>query len=422
MKLEVQVSVDMREFIKNKKEEVVRTVFLGLFCLSFLGPMTWGITPEGEPPKEDFKIEDLGFSFQKIPAGSFMMGSPLNEYGSHEKINLSSEVKSIPNAPKNTINESSETQESQKINSKKNCRYFLTTGLENDTLLLTNRDDGYTHGHLTRLTKSCDSGVDLNITLDSRLFTEFYGFYRTPENKIIMKNFFEEENRLNVEYTDWRNFSEIYQSVGLSVGHLSRNKRRFAGLEQELFHKLFGSLYSKSVQKTMFKPVNPNPDPNRLEPYEAVRYTNISGITEYEYLPQDKNREFFGGRIAFGKSYSLADLEKICAKQCTDYFRTEAGLELLSLKHGSNIYIFSEIDKNLPQPLKAFSLFASIKIQKNERSSSYNETSLGLKYSFSEFQLHFIFKKRNLPEDGNPVIEYDKDEDNIVFFGLQIPF
>lgn len=63
----------------------MRTVFLGLFCLSFLGPMAWGHRPEGEPPEPlkegliNFKIEDLGFSFQEIPAGSFMMGSPLDE-------------------------------------------------------------------------------------------------------------------------------------------------------------------------------------------------------------------------------------------------------------------------------------------------------------------------------------------------------
>lgn len=359
----------------------------------------------------------------------FLPGLSINaiaEEKGHEKISLVlEEVKSLPTAPESAANESSETQESQKINPEKNCRYFLTTGLENDTLFAigssNNIDDGYTHGHLTRLTRSCDSGVDLNITLDSRLFTEFSGFYITPEDEIIVTNFFEEENRLSVEYTDWRNFNEIYQSVGLTVGHLSRNKRRFAGLEQELFHKLFGSLYSKSVRKTL-RPINPNPDPNRLEPYGETVTLRPSDIAEYEYLPQNKNREFFGGKIAFGKSYSLEDLGKICAKQCADYFRTEAGLELLSLKHGSNIYIFSEIDKSLPQPLKAFSLFASIKIQKNEGGSSYNETSLGLKYSFSEYQLHFIFKKRNLPSGGNPVIEYDTDEDDIVFLGLQIPF
>ncbi|MCZ0931911.1 MAG: formylglycine-generating enzyme family protein, partial [Oligoflexia bacterium] len=48
--------------------------------------MAWGHSHEGESLKEDstkrdFKIEDLGFSFQEIPAGSFTMGSPLNEEG-----------------------------------------------------------------------------------------------------------------------------------------------------------------------------------------------------------------------------------------------------------------------------------------------------------------------------------------------------
>ncbi|MCY4513450.1 MAG: formylglycine-generating enzyme family protein [Bdellovibrionales bacterium] len=60
----------------------MRAVFLGLFCLGFLGPMAWGHHPEGEPLTGDFKsfkIEDLGFSFQEIPAGSFTMGSPADE-------------------------------------------------------------------------------------------------------------------------------------------------------------------------------------------------------------------------------------------------------------------------------------------------------------------------------------------------------
>ena len=75
----------------------MRAIFLVLFCLSFPGPMAWGHHPEGEPPeppkgdftkedstKKDFKIEDLGLSFQEIPAGSFMMGSPLDEEGRDE--------------------------------------------------------------------------------------------------------------------------------------------------------------------------------------------------------------------------------------------------------------------------------------------------------------------------------------------------
>ena len=70
-------------------------MFLGLFCLSVLGSVAWGHHPEGEPKPEEsdianianiarveFTIEELGFSFQEIPAvESFMMGSPLGEKG-----------------------------------------------------------------------------------------------------------------------------------------------------------------------------------------------------------------------------------------------------------------------------------------------------------------------------------------------------
>ena len=54
----------------------MRKVFLVLFCLSFVSSMAWA-----NQSKRKLKIGDLGFSFQKILAGSFTMGSPLNEKG-----------------------------------------------------------------------------------------------------------------------------------------------------------------------------------------------------------------------------------------------------------------------------------------------------------------------------------------------------
>ena len=111
----------MRGFIK-KKEEMMR-VFLGLFCLSFLGPATWSHHREGKSPKEafikkniniDFKIEDLRFSFQEIPAGSFIMGSPLDEKGRDED---EGQVKVTINKPFEIMT----TEVTQ-------AQYFLVTG------------------------------------------------------------------------------------------------------------------------------------------------------------------------------------------------------------------------------------------------------------------------------------------------------
>ena len=69
--------MDRKALKKTKKEEVMRKVFLGLFCLSFVSSMAWTQHPEDEPNSEaevNFNIEDLGFSFQTIKAGSFTMG------------------------------------------------------------------------------------------------------------------------------------------------------------------------------------------------------------------------------------------------------------------------------------------------------------------------------------------------------------
>ena len=323
-------------------------------------------------------------------------------------------------APFGGLSQTMEKKQYQKETKKfENCQYFLTTGLENDNLFSfgngNNVDDGYTHGHLTRITKSCDSGVDININVDSRLFTELF-FRRSRTNKIVALNLFEEEIKISVEYTDWRNFNKMYQSAELTVGTLSRDRLLIAGLEHKLFHEFMGSpVYQR--------PKRPPENEKISEEYIVARGI-FDDIPEYGYLPQNNaNREFFGGKFAFGKSYSLDGLKSICDNQCIDYVRTEAGVEVLSLKHGSNIYLFSEINKSLPHPLEALSVFASIKAQKNDgRGRPYGERSLGLKFSFSEFfQLHYILTKRKLPEKGSRFIEYDSDEDNVIFVGFQVP-
>ena len=62
----------------------MRRVFLRLFFLSFVSSMAWTQHSEAELKPEGFSIEELGFSFQTIKAGSFTMGSPLDEEGRDE--------------------------------------------------------------------------------------------------------------------------------------------------------------------------------------------------------------------------------------------------------------------------------------------------------------------------------------------------
>ena len=316
-------------------------------------------------------------------------------------------------------------QRTQSENTSENCQFFLTTSLENDTLFVIgsedNSEDGYTHGHLTHITKSCDSGKDIIFVFDSRLFTEALGFYITPTNEIVVKKLFEEENKISIQYTNWRDFRKMYHSAGITIGTLSRDKLRVAGLEQKLVHKHLNSASVEGWKLRVRRPEGTTPDHiERLLPVDT--YADISGVSKYEYLPEDKNREFLGGNVAVGKSYSLNGLETICNKQCVDYFRTEVGVELSSLKRGSHIYVFSEVDKSLPKPFEIVSVFAFVKVQKNEGGSSYNERALGLKFEVLGVRVHSVYKKRDLPEGGNPLIKYDNDEDELILVGLQVPF
>ena len=329
----------------------------------------------------------------------------------------------------NVVNEPSEVQEFHEVKLFKNCQYFLKTSLANDnffTLIQNDNDDGYTHGHLTSINKNCDSGRDINVALDSRLFTEVLWYYESPANddKVIILHRFEEENRVNIEYTDWRDFSKMYQTVGLTIGTLSRDKMRLAGVEQDMFHAMFGSVTLEDLGIYKKRPVSITDSELTTDQAsnENSELTRLYYIPDYDYQYEDENRKFIGGHIAFGKSYSLDGLKKICDKQCIDYFRAEAGMEIISLEKGSNVYVFSEIGKRMPHPLEALSVFASLKFQKNEGvDSTYRESSFGLRFRASMFQLHYVIKKRNLPDGGNPLIPYDNDEDDIAFFGIQIP-
>ena len=312
--------------------------------------------------------------------------------------------------------ESPEIQEFE-IEPSESCQHFLQTSLENDNFGAGGDDGGYTHGHQIQITESCNFGRDRTFSVFSRLFTQAISFYVSKEGKVVKKNSFEEENSVRVEETNWRDFRETYHRFALILGTRSRNRILLSGLEQKMFHKVGAEL---GLQEPEIHKVGKNNSTGRTV------YT-ISGVAEYEYLrDRGHNKEFIGGSVAFGKSYSLDDLIQICDKQCRDYFRVELGMELISLKQGSNLYIFSEWDKKLPDLFEDVSIFVSTRAQRNEDIEGvYNEITLGFRWrtgKTKEIEIQFAVKKRNLPEGWNELIPLDDDEDNLVIIGFEFPF
>lgn len=296
------------------------------------------------------------------------------------------------------------------------CQYFLTTGMENDDFIKLNHGDdrGYTHGHLTSITKSCDSGEDVIFSLDSRLFTKFSHPEFPSPDRVLLAFLFVEENRLTIEYTDRRNFKKPYKTMGLLIGHLSRDKLRFAGKEQKAFHEVFENV--RIIEYDQIQKI-------RAGDKQMERRAFFGEIFEYTYSDEDRNSTFVGGKVAFGKSYSLGDLEEICDSYCVDYFRAEAGIELISIDKASNVYVLLEINKALPQPIDAVSIYASIRAQKHESADGlYRESSVGLKFDLFGYQLQYLLKARNLLSEEDRFIEYDGDEDVLMFLGMTIPF
>lgn len=317
---------------------------------------------------------------------------------------------------------SEDTQETkiQKEKEKGECQYFLTTGLENDDFIVSGDDRGYTHGHLTSIIRSCDSGEDLIFSLDSRVFTQFSHLEFPSPDRVALAFRFEEENRLTIKFTDRRNFKKPYKTIGLLVGHLSRNRLRFAGQEQKAFHEVFNNVkiigYRK-IRDGRMRRLIAGTDGNQMQSMSL-----FDEVFEYTYVEEDKNSVFVGGKFALGKIYPLGDLKEICDRYCVEYFRTEVGMELISLKHASNAYIFLEINKTLPQPIEAVSIFASVKVQKHESTNGlYRESSAGLKFDLFGLQLQYALKARNLLPEEDRFIEYDSDEDILMYLGVTIP-
>ncbi len=62
---------------------------------------------------------------------------------------------------------------------------------------------------------------------------------------------FEEEDRLTMEYTNWRDFDQkLYQTAALTIGSLSRDKFGLAGMEHKAFHDFMSSFTDTSDLKT----------------------------------------------------------------------------------------------------------------------------------------------------------------------------
>ena len=260
----------------------------------------------------------------------------------------------------------------------KKCVWSMKIALENEDDSLGNTtlfsegltDDGYTHGHITSFVRSCPKGDDFTVRLSSKLYTSLYGWdlsnlkdgetieiqqwgegsvsyeidktrgvfflrngYPTEESaekltKILNS---EEETRLTLEWSDWRNFDQdFYSRVGLFMGRLSVNDNFIlAGLEQKLLHDTF----------------------------DGKGY-----IRKYKYRKGGEIKHFAGTLIAFGRTLPLSRKElisfrgaesestqqqprNVCSSPCFAYLVGEAGLELVSDEDLIFAYIASELNK-----------------------------------------------------------------------------
>jgi len=267
------------------------------------------------------------------------------------------------------------------------CQKFLKTGFENDQLFFNQvEDEGYSHGHLIHIISRCNTGENREILFLSTIFLKHKDPY-IKDKDLVISNYFEEENKITIKYTNWREFNSYYKTLRWSVGHRSQRRRFLAGLEQELFHDI-------------------------VSQWGGENY----GIYKYDYLKEDQEELFIEGYFGLGKSYDLKNCDEAC------YFRIESGLELSALDYGSNVSLFTEWQTKFPDnPIK---FFASFKIQKNESlEGHYNEGVIGLRFDLkNNIQLEYSLKKRELPKDWTQFRQYDTDEDYIGFIGLEIPF
>ncbi len=320
----------------------------------------------------------------------------------------------IPKSP-NTLKDS-EKEEA--------CQYFLKTELEND---MSKSDMGYTHGHLTSLTRKCPDGEDWTLSFNSRFFTEDYYsiFSYNPDDRSetyidVLK--FQEENELSLEYTNWRAFKEIYYAGGLSIGIISDDKRYISGKEHEIFHDHFKG--TNKVIETRHCPGEYNPAHIRLCRVDGRSYQDAR-VGDYEYHNGTEGNQLFGsGHIALGKSFSLNSTDSINGGGSLNFFRIELGAEIHSMDHASSAFLESEfahllLTKHLKDHVY---LIANVRGKKGEGSRNWaNSSSLGLHVKILPgLKIHYTVKKRDLPEKPAPIYLDSDDDDILHSIGIEI--
>ncbi len=257
------------------------------------------------------------------------------------------------------------------------------------------------------ISRLCESGEDIVISMDSRFFIQEVPWLIQIEEDggIITGLKFEEENRLSLEYTDWRKFKKYYR-VRAIIGRLSRDKLLLAGREHKFVHENFGKA------------------PERLSPNGHI-VQNQSNIYRHFYIKEPENKTFFGTLFAFGKSYSLKNLDRPCDPLCLDYLLAEAGMELVSLEKGSYMYMSSKVNKTLPFSIlwgAVPGITAFVKVQ-NNGGDFYGSAGTGFYLTYQPgIQIRYLLKGRKLPSEEDRALIYDDDEERLFLLEFTLRF
>ena len=329
------------------------------------------------------------------------------------------------------------------IDRDKACVWFFKTGLENEDGSLGHNemfegydDFGYTHGHIASLLRACSSGSDLNFRISSRIYTWPYGYdvselafgdpialkrvkergqdepfidlkiddvlalkdglYPAEERRFPRILNFEEESRLTVELSDWRDFrQDFYNRAGIFAGRLSINDSlTLAGIEHKLFHDSLGG---------------------------------AGEIEKYQYKNGGETKNFAGVLIAFGKSLPLLNEPlrqgSVCSHPCFGYITGEGGMELVSEERLSFVYIASEMNKAVwfsdsQEPLAGLTIGIKAKKYLTEGEALW-DGFLGLDARlFDGVFAHAQIKKREVLSDEGYYLRYDADDEPVFYLGM----
>ena len=226
----------------------------------------------------------------------------------------------------------------------------------NDNLGSKGNDTGLTHGLRLVYSMGPEDGENWSVALESRLYISKISIKTSGKAEVypVERNSFEFNKKIPV-------FSGAYIILGASGGWTTNIASDFmiggSKDQQNLFHDLFNDLSNDIMDYEYKNECYKKTASLFAKSHKIKSRRSVRAIRDFENELKKCDRKgktspHLGLKFAFGKMILLNEAQNVCRKPysvpgCRAYLKIETGLDSITVKDDSTVYLFSEINQPL---------------------------------------------------------------------------